>query len=132
MVNSPFQLVHGMDQLLARHNAGRPAVHCAPAPGQMLKKKARRPRLVWTDGLHLRFVLAVLQGRNVFTALARSLPSLVALAVGLKHSTSAIIMSDEALAECISKKSIESKYSMLSELVKIYLRVYTRASQVRS
>ena len=39
-------------------------------------------------------------------------------------------MSDEALAECISKKSIESKYSMLSELVKIYLRVYTRASQV--
>ena len=41
-------------------------------------------------------------------------------------------MSDEALAECISKKSIESKYSMLSELVKIYLRVYTRASQVRS
>ena len=74
MVNSPFQLVHGMDQLLAQHNAGQPAVHCAPAPGQMLKKKARRPRLVWTDGLHLRFVLAVLQGRNVFTALA--LPSL--------------------------------------------------------
>ena len=41
-------------------------------------------------------------------------------------------MSDEALAECISSKSIESKYSMLSELVKIYLRVYTRASQVRA
>ena len=26
MVNSPFQLVHGMDQLLAQHNAGQPAV----------------------------------------------------------------------------------------------------------
>jgi hypothetical protein len=26
------------------------------------KKKARRPRLVWTDGLHLRFVLSIVQG----------------------------------------------------------------------
>jgi hypothetical protein len=127
MVNSPFQLVPGMDQLLSQHN--QTAAHCSTNAGKLLQKKARRPRLVWTDGLHLRFVLSVVQGAYAKAGPKRNSPP-VSLLVGLKHSTPAIIMSDEYLAECIQKKSMESKYSMLNELIKIYLQVYSNAAQV--
>jgi hypothetical protein len=70
MVNSPFQLVTVMDQLLSHHN--QTAVQCSINTGQLHKKKTRRPRLVWTDGLHLRFVLSVVQGAALSPPQTRS------------------------------------------------------------
>jgi hypothetical protein len=35
-------------------------------PGQKKKKKARRKRLDWTVGMHTRFVLSVVHGKNIY------------------------------------------------------------------
>jgi hypothetical protein len=105
-------------------------------PAQNKKKKARRPRLVWTDGLHLRFVLSIVQGTKMtfrnpyfFHSYISNFVSPVLLwlsrTVGLQHATPAKIIEEPCFAEYISKTSFRSIAS-LKEVIKLYLKLYLK------